>query len=217
MEQGIFTAAQMRPIRDGLTVSRDTGLRGGAAAAWFSLGRGTSISRERYDCAALYLGEAGRAEFQVGEPPHAAALCAGELLFVPGKTLCGAESLQGAIYTEIILKKEPITMTELIQPGKPTALKELIAYEAGSIANLDIVKTPDMKFVLMAFDKGTGLQPHRAPGNAILTALEGSAVIGYEGADYPLKAGESFRFAKDGLHSVTAVEPFKMSLLLVLE
>ena len=87
----------------------------------------------------------------------------------------------------------------------------------GSIANLDLAHTDNMKFVLMAFDEGTGLTPHRAPGNAILTALEGKAIIGYEGKDYELNAGESFRFDKNGLHSVTAQGKFKMSLLLVLE
>ena len=64
---------------------------------------------------------------------------------------------------------------------------------------------------------GTGLTPHRAPGNAILTALDGKATIGYEGHDYELTAGQSFRFEKNGLHSVTANAKFKMSLLLVLE
>ena len=56
-----------------------------------------------------------------------------------------------------------------------------------------------------------------APGNAIITALEGKAIIGYEGKDHPLSAGESFRFDKNGLHSVTADGQFKMALLLVLE
>lgn len=56
-----------------------------------------------------------------------------------------------------------------------------------------------------------------APGNAILTALEGKAIIGYEGKDYELNAGESFRFDKNGLHSVTPQGKFKMSLLLVIE
>ena len=84
-------------------------------------------------------------------------------------------------------------------------------------ANLDLVHADNMKFVLMAFDEGTGLTPHRAPGNAILTALEGKAIIGYEGKDYELNACESFRFDKNGLHSVTAQGRFKMSLLLVLE
>ena len=74
-----------------------------------------------------------------------------------------------------------------------------------------------MKFVLMAFDEGTGLPPHRAPGNAIVFALEGNATIGYEGRDYELHAGECFRFEKNGLHSVTANGRFKMALLLVLE
>ncbi len=74
---------------------------------------------------------------------------------------------------------------------------------------MDIVHNDTMKFVLMAFDEGTGLTPHRAPGNAILTALEGTAVIGYEGTDYTLNAGESFRFEKNGLHSVTAKDASK--------
>ena len=63
----------------------------------------------------------------------------------------------------------------------------------------------------------TGLTPHRAPGNAIVFALEGKATIGYEGKDYELKEGECFRFEKNGLHSVTANGKFKMALLLVLE
>lgn len=67
------------------------------------------------------------------------------------------------------------------------------------------------------FSLGAGLTPHRAPGNAILTALDGKATIGYEGHDYELTVGQSFRFEKNGLHSVTANAKFKMSLLLVLE
>ena len=108
-------------------------------------------------------------------------------------------------------------MNDRVKTKEVLNLKELISYEEGSIANVDIVHNDTMKFVLMAFDEGTGLTPHRAPGNAILTALEGTAVSGYEGTDYTLNAGESFRFEKNGLHSVTAKGRFKMSLLLVLE
>ena len=48
-------------------------------------------------------------------------------------------------------------MNNIIKAGQPTALKDLISYEEGSIANLDIVHADNMKFVLMAFDEGTGL------------------------------------------------------------
>ena len=212
-----FTLAEKRPIRDGMTVSRPAQLGADVPVTWFSLGGGTSITPESYDCTTLYLGGAGCGRFVLGDDARRVSLSPNELLAVPPKTLCGTETDTGMIYTEIILKKENFTMNSIIKAGQPTQLKDLISYEAGSIANLDIVHADNMKFVLMAFDEGTGLTPHRAPGNAILTALEGKAIIGYEGKDYELNAGESFRFDKNGLHSVTPQGRFKMSLLLVLE
>ena len=210
---GSFTVSAMRPIRAGMTVSRGAGVRG---VTWFSLGEGTDISRESYDVPTLYLCAEGRGEFLSGEDARVVPLLPDELLIVPEKTLCGVNSPKGVIYTEIIAEKE-IVMNNAIHAGEALKLANLIAYEEGSITNMDVVHNDKMKFVLMAFDKGTGLSAHRAPGNAIITALEGKAVIGYEGKDYPLSAGESFRFDKNGLHSVTADGPFKMALLLVLE
>lgn len=82
---------------------------------------------------------------------------------------------------------------------------------------MDVVHNDKIKFVVMAFDEGTGLSEHAAPGEALIFALDGEAVIGYEGQDHPLKAGENFHFAKGGLHSVKAAKKFKMALLLTLE
>lgn len=217
MNHAPFTPAQVRPIRDAMTISRPAKLGAEVPVTWFSLGAGTSITPEYYDCTTLYLGGEGCGEFILGEDGHTVPLSPGQLLAVPPKMLCGCQTDSGMIYTEIILKKENFTMNSILKAGQPTALKDLISYEEGSIANLDIAHADNLKFVLMAFDEGTGLTPHRAPGNAILTALEGKAIIGYEGKDYELNAGESFRFDKNGLHSVTAQGRFKMSLLLVIE
>ena len=211
-----FTVSQLRPIRDNMTISRDAGLGLENTVTFFSLGANTSISQETYDVTAIYIGAEGKADFIIGEDKKKAELTKGDLLVIPGKTLCGAESETGVVYTEIIIKKE-IIMNNIVKAGEVMKLKDLISYETGSISNLDVVSNPTMKFVLMAFDEGTGLQPHRAPGNAIIFALEGKAVIGYEGKDYEISAGENFRFEKDGLHSVTANGKFKMGLLLVLE
>lgn len=212
-----FTIAEMRPIRDGMTISRPAHLGEKLPVTWFSLGAGTSITPESYDCTTLYLMADGSGCFVLSESGCHVPIAPGELLVLPPKTLCGALADSGMIYTEIILEKENYTMNNILKAGQPANLKDLISYEDGSIANLDLVHTDNMKFVLMAFDEGTGLTPHRAPGNAILTALEGKAIIGYEGKDYELNAGESFRFDKNGLHSVTPHGKFKMSLLLVLE
>ena len=212
----VFTIEQMRPIRDGMTKSRDAGLGSENTITFFSLGKGTSISQERYDMTSVYIGAEGNADFVIGEEKNKLKLSSGDVIIVPGKTLCGVECDTGAVYTEIIIKKE-IIMNNILKTGEVFKLKDLIQYEEGSISNLDIVRNDTMKFVLMAFDEGTGLQPHRAPGNAIVFALEGQAVINCEGKDYNISAGENFRFEKDGLHSVTANGKFKMALLLVIE
>lgn len=212
----VFTIGQIRPIRDGMTISRDAGLGSENTITFFSLGKGTSISQERYDMTSVYIGAEGNADFVIGEEKNKLELSSGGVIIVPGKTLCGVVCDTGAVYTEIIIKKE-IIMNNILKTGEVFKLKDLIQYEEGSISNLDIVRNDTMKFVLMAFDEGTGLQPHRAPGNAIVFALEGQAVINCEGKDYNISAGENFRFEKDGLHSVTANGKFKMALLLVIE
>lgn len=216
----VFTIEQLRPIRDGFTISRDTRLGDITKVALFSLGKKTSISQESYDRMTMYIGAAGKGNIVIGENAEKLELLPDTALIVPGGTLCGMESYSGMIYTEIIL--ENITQKEIIMNANVKAnevfeLKNLINYEEGSIANMDIVSNSSIKYVLMAFDEGTGLTPHRAPGNAIVFALEGKATIGYEGKNYELSAGECFKFEKNGLHSVTANGRFKMALLLVFE
>lgn len=105
--------------------------------------------------------------------------------------------------------KEPI--------GKAFSLAETVPYSDGKIVNKDLFHNEKMKFVVMAFDAGTGLSEHAAPGEAMVFALDGEGVIGYEGQEHTLRAGETFCFAKGGKHFVKAKERFKMALLLILD
>ena len=108
-------------------------------------------------------------------------------------------------------------MNDAIKAGEVFKLAELVPYQDGKIVNMDVVHNDKMKFVVMSFDEGTGLLEHAAPGEALLFVLDGEGVIGYEGKEYPIKAGENFHFAKGGMHSVKANGKFKMALLLTLE
>ena len=107
-------------------------------------------------------------------------------------------------------------MNETIKAGEVFKLADLVPYEEGKIVNMDVVHNDKMKFVVMAFDEGTGLSEHAAPGEALVFALDGEAVICYEGKDHLIRAGENFHFAKADLHSVKATKKFKMALLLAL-
>lgn len=108
-------------------------------------------------------------------------------------------------------------MNEAVQAGEVFKLADLVPYQEGKIVNMDLVHSDGMKFVVMAFDKGTGLSEHAAPGEALIFALDGEGVIGYEGKEHVIRAGENFHFAKGGLHFVKATERFKMALFLTLE
>lgn len=71
-----------------------------------------------------------------------------------------------------------------------------------------------MKLILMAFDGGEKLSPHRTHANAVLAILEGEAIVNYEGEDHELKAGDMIYFEEGGCHSVAAAGRMKMALML---
>ncbi len=154
----VFTIENMRPIRDGMTVSRDSRLGTVNKITYFSMGAGTSISQESYDRMTMYITDTGSGTFLLGEEPKNVFATPGTALIVPEKTLCGMQTENGLVYTEIIFEKENI-MNANVKTNEVFALKDLISYEEGSIANMDVASNPSMKYVLMAFDEGTGLTP----------------------------------------------------------
>lgn len=123
---------------------------------------------------------------------------------------------QGSVNTEMSVRKESM-MNEAIKAGEVFRLRDLISYEEDKIMNMAVVDNDKMKLVVMAFDEGTELSEHAAPGEAIVFALDGEGVIEYEGQEHLIKVGENFHFAKAALHSVKATKKFKMALLLTLE
>ena len=67
-------------------------------------------------------------------------------------------------------------MNEAIKAGEVFKLAELVPYVEGKIVNMDVVHNDQMKFVVMAFDEGTGLSEHAAPGEALIFALDGEGL-----------------------------------------
>ena len=211
---GLFKFAEEYRIKDELTISTKLGLSD-APITYFRLGSGTDISKESYDCPVVYIGTDGSGSFHLNEDDDV-KMSENDMLYVAPKTLCGMSAGKGGglAYIEILLEKE-INMNSALKAGEVTKLKNLLDYEKGSITNLDLIGQDNLKFMIMAFDEGCYLSEHRAPGEAIVFALEGKGVINYEGTDYEVNEGDNFKFEKNALHSVKAVGRFKMALLLV--
>lgn len=209
----VFSIGKENAPMPGCTISKE--IHGGETPiTHFSLARNTDISGEIYPYPKLLLADWG--ETEVYTPERSQLLSPGAAIITPIGSPVGTRTKTGAVYTEIILRRKD-TMNELIQAGQVFQLKELVPYQEGKIVNMDVVHNEKMKFVVMAFDQGTGLSEHAAPGEAIIFALDGEGIIVYEGKEHPIHAGENFHFAKGGLHAVKAVSQFKMALLLTLD
>lgn len=206
-------AADNAPV-SGCTISKSVH-DGENDVIYFSLAKNTDISAEIFPYHKLLIIADGGMEVY-GKDGFVRKLTTGECMITPTDTPVGMRTSEYAIYTEITIRRSD-TMNEAIKAGEVFKLAELVPYVDGKIVNMDVAHNDKMKFVVMAFDEGTGLSEHAAPGEALIFALDGEGVIGYEGKEHPIKAGENFHFAKAGLHSVKAVKKFKMALLLTLE
>lgn len=210
----VFSIGRDNLAVPGCTISKE--IYGGEnSITYFSLAKNTDISAEIYPYHKLIIVAEGSLEVY-GKDNFLQKLQVGDSILTLTNTPMGMKTAEGSVYTEASVRKESI-MNEKIKAGEVFKLKDLVPYGEGKIVNMDVVHNDKMKFVVMAFDEGTGLSEHAAPGEAIIFALDGEAVISYEGKDHVVCAGENFHFAKGGLHSVKATKKFKMALLLTLE
>lgn len=210
----VYSIAKDNPPVPGCTVSKEIS-SGNNYISVFSMAEDTDISAEIYPYHKLMIVSAGNVTVYRSDGEEK-TLSVGESILTETDIPVGMKTETGVIYTEIAIRREDI-MNKAVTAGEVFKLADLVPYQEGKIVNMDVVHNEKMKFVVMAFDEDTGLSEHAAPGEALIFALDGEAVIGYEGKDHVIKAGENFHFAKGGLHSVKADKRFKMALLLTLE
>lgn len=203
-------AAENTPVA-GCTVSKALAEVDGRRISHFALAAETDVSPETYDYHKLWIVVDGAGDVLAAKN---AKVTKGDAFVTPIGAPVGIKTDTGIVYTEIETGKEHKMK---LKPGEVFALKDVLPYAEGRIVNKDIINEPKLKFVLMSFASGTGLSEHSAPGEALIFALDGEGVIGYEGQEHVIKTGENFVFAKNGAHWVRADKPFKMALLMTLD
>ncbi|MDO5044640.1 MAG: cupin domain-containing protein [Coriobacteriia bacterium] len=208
----VFSIADDNQALKGCTVSKEVS-SGANPITYFSLAPRTDISAEIHPFHKFIIVAQGELEV-FGEGGLEEKLSSGQSIVTKPDLAVGMRSDVGTIYTEIEIGKDDV-MNELVEPNKVFKLGDLVDYQDHKVVNLDVVKNDSMKFVVMAFDDGTGLSEHTAPAEALIFALDGEGLITYEGEEHIIKAGENFHFANGGRHKIDAKGRFKMGLLLV--
>ena len=211
----IFSITKDNPTVAGCTVSKSIYSESGYDFTYFSLAEYTDISAETYEYPKICIVNSGKMEVYTSDN-EVWKLSTDETIVLPMGKPVGMRTETGCIYTEIAIRKES-NMNKVLETGKVLKLADLLPYQEGRIVNMDLINDEKLKFVIMSFDEGTGLSEHSAPGEALIFALDGNGIIGYEGQEHKIKAGENFKFAKNGKHYVKADGKFKMALLLTLE
>jgi len=101
--------------------------------------------------------------------------------------------------------------------GKLLRLKDLVAYQEGTVASRMIVNRPAGSITLFSFDEDEGLSEHTAPYDAVVTILEGRCEVWLAGETHQMTEGETIIFPANAPHALSAVTLFKMMLIMIRE
>ncbi len=100
---------------------------------------------------------------------------------------------------------------------KARALKlaDLAQFQSGAIVSREILRKKTGTVTVFAFDDAEELSEHTAPFDALVFGVEGQGDIRISGKTHRLQAGEIIIIPAGEPHSLKAVGPFKMALVMI--
>lgn len=99
--------------------------------------------------------------------------------------------------------------------SKVVILSDLVEYQEGSVVSRTIIDKDVGTVTIFAFDKGQGLSEHSTPYDAMVYILDGEAKITISGKPNRVKKGEILIMPANEPHALTAIEPYKMILVMI--
>jgi len=99
--------------------------------------------------------------------------------------------------------------------GRAIDLKELIAYQEGSVVSRTLNDKKVGTITLFAFGEGQGLSEHTAPYDAFVEIVDGEADVTIAGTDHRVTAGQFIIMPANQPHALRAVTRFKMLLVMI--
>ncbi len=102
-------------------------------------------------------------------------------------------------------------------PAVPLTLVSAIEVAPGAVVSKTLVDKPAGTLTLFAFDAGEGLSEHTSPYDAVIQALDGEVDLVIGGKTVRAKTGELVSMPARVPHSLRAVTPFKMLLIMIRE
>ena len=102
-----------------------------------------------------------------------------------------------------------------LSTSEVVTLSELVDFQDGTVVSRELIHKENGTVTLFAFDNEQGLSEHTAPFDALVTILDGEAIITIGGLEHSLQPGEAIVMPANVPHAVEAVKPFKMMLVMI--
>lgn len=100
-------------------------------------------------------------------------------------------------------------------PTSPSQLAQLVDVQPSAVVSRALIKRPTGTVTLFAFDTNEGLSEHSTPFEALLIGVDGSAEVSMLGEVHRVNAGDLLRLPPRAPHSLRALTPFKMLLVMM--
>ena len=101
--------------------------------------------------------------------------------------------------------------------SKILKLKDLVAYQDGTVASRMIVNKKAGSITIFTFDETEGLSEHTAPYDAVVTILDGKCEVWIAGETFQLEEGDTIIMPANKPHALSAITKFKMALIMIRE
>lgn len=94
-------------------------------------------------------------------------------------------------------------------------LKNKINYQMDSIVSKSLIKNNNGSVTLFAFDKDQMISEHKASYEVLIHIIDGECKLIIDGSEFLLKDGDHFIIKENITHSLYAISPFKMLLVMI--
>lgn len=115
----------------------------------------------------------------------------------------------------LIINNNTLMKSNEFEKGKKFTFNSSIAYADKAVISKHILKKEIGNITLFSFDKDEGLSEHTAPFDALVYISEGKADIRLNGQSHILETGEFIIMPANFPHALTAIEKFKMVLVMI--
>lgn len=99
--------------------------------------------------------------------------------------------------------------------SKVLNLKDQVGYLPGQVVSKTLTQNTALGLTLFAMPKDEGISSHKSTGDAFIIILEGKCQVQIDDDTYQLSEGECIIMPAGHPHAVSAVENFKMLLIVV--